>query len=122
VTVWTSAGLLDSDLATSLTNNGRPTLFVLMTCLNGYAHDAYIDSLGESLLKAPQGGAMAVWASSGFTEADPQLVMSAQFYRQLFGSSPIRLGDAFKPAKLTITDKDVQRTWLLLGDPSMRLR
>jgi autotransporter-associated beta strand protein len=122
VTVWTGAGLLDSDLATSLTNDNRPTLFVLMTCLNGYSHDAYIDSLGESLLKAPQGGAMAVWASSGFTESDPQFAMSSQFYRSLFSSTNVRLGDAFKPAKATISDPDVQRTWLLLGDPSMRLR
>jgi len=95
---------------------------VLMTCLNGYSHDAYIDSLGESLLKAPQGGAMAVWASSGFTESDPQFVMSSQFYRQLFSSTSVRLGDAFKPAKSTISDPDVKRTWLLLGDPSMRIR
>ena len=93
-----------------------------MTCLNGYSQDAYIDSLGESLLKAPQGGAMAVWASSGFTESEPQFVMSSQFYQQLFSSTTVRLGDGFKPAKLSITDKDVQRTWLLLGDPSMRLR
>jgi hypothetical protein len=48
--------------------------------------------------------------------------MSSQFYRQLFGAAPLRLGDALKPAKLSISDKDVQRTWLLLGDPSMRLR
>jgi autotransporter-associated beta strand protein/YVTN family beta-propeller protein len=122
VTVWTGAGLLDSDLATNLNNNNRPTLFVLMTCLNGYSHDAYIDSLGESLLKAPQGGAMAVWASSGFTESDPQFVMSSQFYRQLFSATTVRLGDGFKPAKLTIADPDVKRTWLLLGDPSMRIR
>jgi len=122
VTVWTGAGLLDSDLATSLTNQNRPTLFVLMTCLNGYSHDAYIDSLGESLLKAPQGGAMAVWASSGFTESGPQFVMSSQFYQQLFSSTTVRLGDGFKPAKLVISDPDVKRTWLLLGDPSMRLR
>jgi hypothetical protein len=122
VTVWTGAGLLDSDLATSLTNQNRPTLFVLMTCLNGYSHDAYIDSLGESLLKAPQGGAMAVWASSGFTESGPQFVMSSQFYQQLFSSTSVRLGDGFKPAKLAISDPDVKRTWLLLGDPSMRLR
>jgi hypothetical protein len=122
VTVWTGAGLLDSDLATSLNNQNRPTLFVLMTCLNGYSHDAYIDSLGESLLKAPQGGAMAVWASSGFTESGPQFVMSSQFYQQLFSSTSVRLGDGFKPAKLVISDPDVKRAWLLLGDPSMRLR
>jgi len=122
VSVWTGAGLLDSDLALNLTNSNRPTLFVMMTCLNGYTHDVYVDSLAESLLKAPQGGAMAVWASSGFTDSDPQALMSNQFYRQLFSGASVRLGDAFKPAKLSISDPDVQRTWLLFGDPAMRLR
>jgi len=120
VTVWTGAGLLDSDLAANLTNN-KPSLFVMMTCLNGYSHDAYIDSLAESLLKAQNGGAMAVWASSGFPEAQPQFVLSQQFYQQVFSGSK-RLGDATKAAKTSTQDTDVRRTWLLLGDPSMRLR
>jgi hypothetical protein len=122
VTVWTGAGLLDSDLAAGLTNTNKPSFFVMMTCLNGYSHDAYIDSLAEALLKAPNGGAMAVWASSGFTEPEPQFAMSSQFYRQLFSGPSIRVGDAFKPAKATISDLDVRRTWILFGDPSMRIR
>jgi hypothetical protein len=122
VTVWTGAGLLDSDLASNLTNQNAPSFFVMMTCLNGYTHDAYIDSLAESLLKAPNGGAMAVWASSGFTEPEPQFAMSTQFYRQVFGASSMRIGDAFKPAKSAISDPDVRRTWMLFGDPSMRIR
>jgi hypothetical protein len=122
VTVWTGAGLLDSDLAANLTNNNRQSFFIMMTCLNGYSHDAYIDSLAEALLKAPNGGAMAVWASSGFTESDPQFAMSTQFYRQLFSSPNMRVGDAFKPAKAVISDPDVRRTWMLFGDPSMRIR
>jgi autotransporter-associated beta strand protein len=122
VTVWTGAGLLDSDLALGLTNNSKPSLFVMMTCLNGYAHDAYIDSLAESLLKAENGGAMAVWASSGFTEAEPQFAMSQQFYRQLFSGAGIRIGDAARAAKFATSNSDVRRTWMLLGDPSMRLR
>jgi hypothetical protein len=121
VTVWTGAGLLDADLAAGLTNSNKPSFFVMMTCLNGYSHDAYIDSLAEALLKAPNGGAMAVWASSGFTEPEPQFAMSSQFYRQLFSGPSIRVGDAFKPAKATISDLDVRRTWSLLGDPSTRL-
>jgi hypothetical protein len=121
VTVWTGAGLLDSDLALGLTNSNKPSLFVLMTCLNGYSHDAYIDSLAESLLKA-DGGAMAVWASSGFTEAEPQFAMNQQFYQQLFSGAPGRLGDATRAAKAATTDSDVRRTWILLGDPSMRMR
>jgi hypothetical protein len=122
VTVWTGAGLLDSDLALGLTNNSKPSLFVMMTCLNGYAHDAYIDSLAESLLKAENGGAMAVWASSGFTEAEPQFAMSQQFYRQLFSGAGMRIGDAARAAKAATSNSDVRRTWMLLGDPSMRLR
>jgi hypothetical protein len=121
VTVWTGAGLLDSDLATNLTNAGRPSLYVMMTCLNGYASDAYIDSLGEAALKA-QNGAVAVWASSGFTSPQPQFLMNSEFYRLLFGSQPIRLGDAARSAKAATNDQDVRRTWVLLGDPTMRIR
>jgi autotransporter-associated beta strand protein len=122
VRVWTGAGLLDSDLATNLTNANRPSIYMMMTCLNGYAQDAYGDSLSESLLKAQNGGAVAVWASSGFTTADPQFEMNSQFYRLLFGGPPLRLGEAAREAKLATLNLDVRRTWILFGDPTMRLR
>jgi len=120
--VWTDAGLLDSDLANGLTNASKPSLYVMMTCLNGYAHDIYIDSLAEAALKAQNGGAVAVWASSGFTEAQPQFALDLEFYRLLFGSQSLRLGEATRGAKVGITDPDVRRTWILLGDPAMRVR
>jgi hypothetical protein len=122
VTVWTGEGLLDADGALALTNGNRLSVFMLMTCLNGYSHDAYIDSLGEALLKAPQGGAVAVWASAGFTESEPQFQMNQQLYGNLFAGASPRLGDAIRAAKLTVTDSDVRRTWILLGDPTMRIR
>ncbi|HWO00778.1 MAG TPA: C25 family cysteine peptidase, partial [Blastocatellia bacterium] len=55
--------LLTNAAASSLTNTDRLSLFVAMTCLNGYYQDPVIDSLGESLMKAGRGGAVAVWAS-----------------------------------------------------------
>jgi hypothetical protein len=122
VTVWTGAGLLDQDSAGTLTNSNRQSLFVMMTCLNGYAGDAYIDSLAETVLKNPQGGAFAVWASSGITEPVGQAQMNGQLYQLLIGSHPMTLGDAVRQAKLATTDLDVRRTWILLGDPSMRIR
>jgi hypothetical protein len=122
VRVWTGAGVLDSDLADNLTNANRPSIYMMMTCLNGYAHDAYIDSLSESVLKAQNGGAVAVWASSGFTAADPQFAMNLQFYRLLFGGPPLRLGEAAREAKLATPNLDVRRTWILFGDPTMRVR
>jgi hypothetical protein len=122
VGVWTGAGVLDSDLANTLTNTNRPSIYLMMTCLNGYAHDAYVDSLSESVLKAPNGGAVAVWASSGFTTPPPQFAMDSQFYRLLFSGQPLRLGEAARQAKLATSDLDVRRTWILLGDPTMRVR
>jgi hypothetical protein len=122
VRVWTGAGLLNSDLAGNLTNANRLSVFVMMTCLNGYANDANIDSLGEAVLKAQNGGAVAVWASSGFTTPQPQFEMNSEFYRLLFGGQPMRLGDAARNAKTATSDIDVRRTWILLGDPAMRVR
>jgi hypothetical protein len=122
VSVWTGAGLLDSELADTLTNANKPSVYVMMTCLNGYSHDAFIDSLSESVLKAPGGGAVAVWASSGFTDSNPQFVMNSQFYRLLSGAQSLTLGDAARGAKAATNDADVRRTWILFGDPAMRLR
>lgn len=121
VTVWTGAGLLDNNLASGLTNTNRLSVFTMMTCLNGYANDAYIDSLGEALLKAPNGGAVAVWASSGFTTPAPQTALDREFYRLLFSGQPVRLGEATRSAKAATADLDVRRTWTLLGDPAMRI-
>jgi len=122
VNVWTGAGLFDSDLATNLTNTNRLSLYVMMTCLNGYGHDAYIDSLAESALKAPNGGAVAVWASSGFTETQAQIALDQEFYRQLFSNQTVRLGEAIRNAKAVTSNSDVRRTWVLFGDPAMRMR
>src|SRR5262249_50048797 len=33
----------------------QPAVFASMTCLNGYFHDVYTESLAETLLKAPGG-------------------------------------------------------------------
>jgi autotransporter-associated beta strand protein len=118
--VWTSAPLLSSPDAAALTND-RLSLFVMMTCLNGFFQDAYSDSLAEALMKAPN-GAVAVWASSGMTEPDSQSLMDQEFYRQLFGGQSPTLGDATRAAKAATNDLDVRRTWLLIGDPAMKVR
>jgi hypothetical protein len=119
--------LLTNDDARALTNGDRLPLFVMMTCLNGYFQDASQDSLAEALLKADRGGAVAVWASSGMTTPADQAVINQQLYVLLFGAgaSPDQaptLGEAVMRAKAASGDADVRRTWVLLGDPSMRVK
>ena len=113
--------VFNSTAALQLQNRENLTMFTMMNCLNGYFQDPATDSLAESLLKSPKGGAVAVWASSSMTFAEGQAVMNREFYRQVF-SLRSRLGDAAMRAKATTFDGDVRRTWILLGDPTMRLK
>ncbi len=115
-------GLLNSDDALALTNGTRLPFFVSMTCLNGLFHDIYTESLAEALIKAPQGGAMAVWASSALTEPGEQAVMDRELIRMLFNGKPLALGEAIIKAKAQVRDPDIQRSWILFGDPTTRLR
>jgi hypothetical protein len=122
VDLWTGAGLLRTADARGLANSGGLSLFVMMTCLNGYFIEPKTPGLAEALLRAPHGGAFAVWASSGLTEAGDQIRANEELFRQLDAPEPPRLGDAMVRAKSVVGDPDVRRTWILFGDPLSRLR
>ena len=118
---WRGNVLTSADAA-NMSNSNHLALFVMMTCLNGYYHDATLESLGESLLKAERGGAVAVWASSGMTMPDIQAVLNQQSYGLLFGASGLTLGEVTARAKAGVSNPDVRRTWILLGDPTTRIQ
>ncbi|MFN8091158.1 MAG: C25 family cysteine peptidase [Vicinamibacteria bacterium] len=122
--VWmerADGGLVFGGADADALRSGAP-LVVAMTCLNGLFDDLWTESLAESLLKSPTGGAAAVWASSGLTEPTAQSPMNEELFRRLFRGGPVRLGDAMAAAKASAFDLDVRRTWMLFGDPTMRLR
>ena len=122
VDVWTGASLFTASDAMTLTNGSNLSFVVVMDCLNGYFQDPSLLSLSEALLKAPNGGAVAAFASSGLTIAQGQHDMGRELYTQLYGPSPIALGDAIKIAKGATFDIDVKRTWIFFGDPSLNIR
>jgi hypothetical protein len=121
VNVWTGGGIFTSDDARALTNGNRLPFVVVADCLNGLFDDRALEGLGEAFLKNPNGGAVGVFASSGRTIPDGQQEMSKRLYQLLFGSQSTALGDAARQAKTATTDIDVRRTWILLGDPSMKI-
>jgi hypothetical protein len=119
---WRGSLLTSAD-ALSLSNGENLPLFVMMTCLNGYFHDAQLDSLAESLMKAEQGGAVAVWASSGMTGPGEQAPIDLELFKRLFDSnSSLTLGEATARAKALSGNRDVRLTWILFGDPTTRLK
>ena len=120
--LWGSEGLLTADDIPTLTNGERLPVVVAMNCLNGFFHDLYTESLAEALLTAEAGGAVAVWASSGLTAPSGQAAMNRALMRALFGDERFTLGEAILRAKAAVTQRDVQRTWILFGDPTLRLK
>jgi hypothetical protein len=125
VDLW-SGNILTSGDTRALTNKQNLFLFVMMTCLNGYFQDPALDGLAESLMKAEGGGAVAVWASSGLTKPDQQVMLNRKFLSLILGDAnsgvAMTLGDAGVRAKAFVSDLDVRRTWILFGDPVTRLK
>jgi hypothetical protein len=121
VQVWDN-DLLDDTKASALTNGSKLPLVVAMNCLNGFFQDVYMRSLASTLMTAPDGGAVAVWASSGLTVPDPQFQMDRALVQTLFSNPGIPVGDAVLQAKSGIADQDARKTFILFGDPLMRLK
>jgi hypothetical protein len=119
-TAW-RGNLLSMDDVPLLANGSRLPFVSSMTCWTGWFADPYGETLGEALLKAPQGGAMAVWASSGLTEPAGQQTMDTELMRLLFAARKPTIGEATARAKAVVGDLDVRRTWILLGDPTLKL-
>ena len=122
VDVWTGAPIFSGSDAMDLTNGNKLPLVIVMDCLNGYFVAPAIDCIGESLMKAPNGGAVASFASSGLTIPDGQHEMGQRLFQSLYSGQSIALGDATRLAKAATTDIDVRRTWILFGDPTMKIR
>jgi uncharacterized repeat protein (TIGR01451 family) len=116
VEIWGS-NLFDDTAASALTNGSKLPLFVAMNCLNGFFHDVYTESLAETLMLSNNGGAVAVWASSGLTAPDPQFQMDQTLVKTMYSAPGVHLGDAVAMAKSTIADQDVRKTFILFGDP-----
>jgi hypothetical protein len=121
VNIWGGSIFTTNDAA-ALTNGNRLPFVVVMDCLNGFFADPSLQSLSEAFLQAPNGGAVASFASSGLTIPDGQHEMGLRMFQLLYGGASIPIGDASRQAKTATSDRDVRRTWILLGDPTLKIR
>ncbi|MGA8440430.1 MAG: C25 family cysteine peptidase, partial [Candidatus Sulfotelmatobacter sp.] len=119
---WSGNDLFDSGTATALTNGNSLPVFLIMDCLNGFFQDVYEEPLAVALMLAPNGGAVAVLASSGLNQAPPQTILDKLVVQAAMNSPQPMLGDAILKAKSGITDLSVRKTYNLLGDPAMQIK
>ena len=111
------------DLPAVAAGSGKTFLAVALSCLNGYFDVPFIESLGEELVRLPNGGAYAGLFSSGFTYPEQQIQLNNAFLRSLLDGES--LGASFLKAKISEAQgggsPDILRSYHLFGDPSAKL-
>ena len=91
--------LLTNDDVASWMNVAQLPFVVAMNCLNGLFNGIYgEESLAEAMLRAPKGGAVAVWASSSLTPAATQALVNQELFRLIFEGTYATLGEAVAAA------------------------
>jgi hypothetical protein len=114
---WTNAGVFNRTDALSLSNE-KLSFYLLMTCLNGYTHSPYVDSLAESLMRS-NGGAIAVLASPNLNTPDGQQELRLKLVQLMLTTKSARFGQVIRLAKSATLDLDVRKSYQLIGDPTV---
>ena len=127
ISMWGKDRLFAVDDVRALSNQGSYPVFLNMTCLTGLFTHPEIDSLAETLLWQPRAGAVAVLAPTSLTLATDQSFLSNAFVDAYLAEPGRPIGDVLLEARRQIPEslggaQDVLQTFLLFGDPAMRLK
>jgi hypothetical protein len=118
-------GLLRMGDVSAMENNGRFFVLTALTCTAGQFAIPGYDLLSESLLMKKDGGAVAVWAPSGFGLNFLSKRLGEGFFSSAFSADSLTLGDsllaAFRHYKGTRGADFSLDIYNLLGDPALRL-
>lgn len=126
VQMWGQDRLFTTQDVAGLSNRGRYPLVVNMTCLTGLFTHPRVESLTEALLWQPDGGAVAVLAPTSLTLPTDQSFLSNALVDALIADPDQAIGEALLAARRKIPSetagtRDVMDTFLLFGDPAMKL-
>lgn len=126
LTQLANTNLLNSDDFTSMDQASSYGVMAMFTCLTGYFGHPKSEAIGEMLLERPESGMAAVIVPTSLTLPDRQTALVSAFSDSLSDLEVRRIGDlVLQTQRLSLeidpTDLDIVRTWLLLGDPAMRI-
>ncbi|MCI0396968.1 MAG: C25 family cysteine peptidase [Chloroflexi bacterium] len=127
--VWGGETFFDTNLALNLNNGDRTPIMLPMTCLEGWYHTPGTSKgLSETLMKLNGAGAVASFAPTGFQVQTGHDYLLEGFYTTVFVNGDHVLGHATYGGKLNLFNNappgiydDLQDTFILLGDPAMKL-
>ncbi|GMQ76774.1 MAG: hypothetical protein BMS9Abin01_2069 [Gammaproteobacteria bacterium] len=121
-----NANLLSVSDVPRLQNAERLPVVTAFTCLAGQFGFPGQESVGEALVIAPGGGAVAVWAPSGLSLNARARILGQGFYRATFADGERVLGEIVLKAQAAYArdgaDKYLLDIYNLIGDPATRIK
>jgi hypothetical protein len=124
---WAGGRIFETASIGRLNNGPLLPLLTVVNCLNAFfAHPEIRSSLAEEWVRAPDRGGVAAWAPSGLGYLGPETALMVEFYRALFTATGQPLGAAGAQAEIVALGNgsitpDLAQTFVLLGDPALRL-
>lgn len=127
ITLWAKEKILEVAEAAKLTNTDRLPIIFTVTCLSGFFEHPSIVSLGETLLRNPNGGAVAALVPSSAGILPDQGQLAQGLAKSLSQATPHTLGDIVHEAQLSLPQqtggvREILLTFNLLGDPSLTVK
>jgi hypothetical protein len=126
INLWGKDRLFTAQDIPDLNNFDRLPVILNFTCLNGLFTHPKETSLADAFLWQPGGGAVAVLAPTSLTLPEDQSYLSNSLAKELIGNPDARLGELLTRARNQMlaenpSDRDVLFTFLLFGDPALKL-
>ena len=123
---WAAERLFHRDDVAGLRNGGRLPVVLEMTCFTGFFHEPNGTTLDETLVRAAEGGAVAVWGASGLGVAAGHQQLAGGFMASMYERHEGTLGAGTLSGRLKLVASgssalDLVDTFNLLGDPATRL-
>lgn len=126
VSMWGKDRLFTVEDVDKLQNGEKSPVVINMTCLTGLFTHPTAESLAEAMLWKPDGGAIAVLAPTSLTLPNDQSPLIQSFVQIMLDDPTLPLGEMLRRAREDVPGdtkglRDVTNTFLLFGDPGLRL-
>ncbi|MCB0218497.1 MAG: hypothetical protein KDH09_02280, partial [Chrysiogenetes bacterium] len=124
--LWADEQIFRKDDIALIDNADTFAVIAVFNCLNVVFDNPFSSSMGEDFVLGSNTGAVAMWGPTGFALPNIQHAVGEAFYRAVLEDGIVRLGDATRAAFAEAAGDpglvDVVYTWVLLGDPALRLK
>jgi hypothetical protein len=126
INMWGKDRLFTNGDIAALASQPRLPIVIQMTCLTGLFSHPKAESLSEALLWSPETGAVATLAPTSLTLPFDQAFLSKPLAEAVLSDPQATLGQVLLTARRTVPvdnrgAMDVMLTFLLLGDPALRI-